>query len=306
MEMMMSFGERIGASWEIMKACFSVLNKEKMLVLYPLISLLATGMIFILFFGFYIITAWGISSAPKWSGGVVVLMLIAFLFMYFCLYLVAIFSNVAIVGCAKMRLDGGDPTFADGFKIAFSRLPMIFGWALLAATVGLILSMIRGQGKIGEILASLLNFAWNVITYFVVPVMVVENVGPVTAIKRSIQIMKKSWGEALILNFGLGMVYGIVVFIFIVLWIITMVMTAFFIPALLVVIAGGILILIVMGSIYTALKGILQAALYKYGTTGVAGYGFKEHHLQNMFQPRGSRGGSSMMGGMMGGGRGGF
>jgi len=288
--MHMGIGQRFSNSWEILKACFSVLNKEKMLVLYPLISMMATGIILMIFFGFYIITSITTSVAPKMTTGLLVITIIGVLIMYFCLYFVSIFSNTAIVGCAKMRLDGKDPKFVDGFKIAFSRLPAIAGWAAVAATVGLLLSLLKGRGKVGNIVYSLLNFAWNVITYFVIPVIVVENVGPFTAIKRSLQILKKTWGEALILNFGIGMIYGIVVFVYALIFVFLVIVTfpISFVLAL-GIIGVGILGLIVLGAIYTALKGILMAALYKYATTGEPGYGFTNNQMENMFAPKQSR-----------------
>lgn len=129
---------------------------------------------------------------------------LTFLF-YFLNYFVIVFFNSALVACAIIRFRGGDPTVADGFRAAGKRLPVIFGWALASATVGLILKMIESRNeKIGAIVSMVLGAGWTIATYFVVPVLVVENVGPVDAVKRSWSVIKKTWGESIGANFGVG------------------------------------------------------------------------------------------------------
>jgi hypothetical protein len=296
---MMDFGSRISNSWEITKSCFRVLGQEKMLVLYPIISMLATGIIMLTFYGVIFWSFLNASKLPEPSTTLYVIMCVLIYLMYFFLYLVSIFSNVAIVGCAKMRLEGKDPVFSDGLKIGFSRLWAIIGWALVAATVGILLNMLRGRGRGTNLAALLIGMAWNVITYFVIPVIAVENVGPFTAISRSMSILRKVWGEALFANFGIGMIMGFVM-LFVILLFVVLFMVALSLKSMIIVIAViavGVLTLIILGAITTALKGILMAALYRYAQTGEVGYGFSEYQLDNMFSTRSRRGG-----GMFGGG----
>src|SRR5436309_12070400 len=99
--------------------------------------------------------------------------LVAFAF-YFCTYFVIIFCNAALISCALLRFNGQNPTLGDGFRAAFARLPQIFAWALVSATVGVLLKLIeQAHEKVGEFVAGLLGTAWSILTYFVVPVMVV-------------------------------------------------------------------------------------------------------------------------------------
>ena len=106
-----------------------------------------------------------------------------------------------------VRLKGGDPNLRDGFSSAMARLPQIFAWALVAATVGLILKAIESRSeRVGSIVASVVGMAWSITTYFVVPVLVVERLGPIAAVKRSASIIRKTWGESLTAHAGIGIV----------------------------------------------------------------------------------------------------
>src|SRR5690606_34767964 len=94
---------------------------------------------------------------------------------YFVNYFVIIFFNSALISCAIIRFKGGNPNLGDGFAAATSRLPQIAGWAAVAATVGVILRIIESRSeRAGEIVAGLMGMAWSIVTYFVVPIIVVE------------------------------------------------------------------------------------------------------------------------------------
>ena len=115
---------------------------------------------------------------------------------------VAIFFNVALIHCALRALAGEEPSIRGGLKAAVALLPQILGWALVATTIGIVLNMITDTlkeylGFLGGLLGGLLEFSWAVITYFVVPVLVTEKVGPITAVKRSASILRAKWGESL-------------------------------------------------------------------------------------------------------------
>jgi hypothetical protein len=104
-----------------------------------------------------------------------------------------------------IRFKGGDPTLVDGFRAAAARLPQIAGWALVAATVWLWLRVIESRSeRVGEIVAGLLGMTWSAVPYFVVPVIVIERTGPVDAFRRPVSILRRTWGEALSANFGVG------------------------------------------------------------------------------------------------------
>ena len=136
-------------------------------------------------------------------------MIVAFLF-YLVQYTVIFFANTALVGAAMIRLQGGDPTLADGFRIASKRLGTIVGYALISATVGVVLRAISERlGFVGRIIIGLVGFAWHVATYLVMPVLAAEDIGPVDAIKRSSSLLKRTWGEQIVGNASIGAVFGL-------------------------------------------------------------------------------------------------
>ena len=115
---------------------------------------------------------------------------------------VAIFFNVALIHCALRAHAGETAPIRGGLAAAVGLLPQILGWAFVATTVGVMLNMITDAlknylGFLGSLLGGLLELSWAVITYFVVPVLVTEKVGPVTAVKRSAAILRSKWGESL-------------------------------------------------------------------------------------------------------------
>ena len=122
---------------------------------------------------------------------------------YFVNYFIIIYFNAALIGAARIRLRGGDPNVWDGFRIANSNLRGIIGWAFISAIVSLIFYAL-------EITTWLLRGAWSVFTYLVIPILVVEGVGPVEAIKRSASLLRRTWGEQLVSRFGFDLMVIIV------------------------------------------------------------------------------------------------
>src|SRR5262249_8241532 len=106
---------------------------------------------------------------------------------------------------ALMRFNGHTPTLGGGLAAAWIRLPQILAWALVSATVGVLLKAVENiHEQVGRFISAILGTAWSIVTYFVVPVLVVEKVGPIEAVKRSVAILKRTWGEALVGHFGIG------------------------------------------------------------------------------------------------------
>jgi hypothetical protein len=126
-------------------------------------------------------------------------------------YFIVVFFNMALIHCSKLYFEGEEVTVNAGIRFSMSRIGVIFSWALFAATVGTILKIIQeNTGIIGKIITGLLGIVWGVTTFFVVPVIAYENLGPVAAFKRSSQMMKAKWGESLGATFSLGLVQMIV------------------------------------------------------------------------------------------------
>ena len=274
---------RIRGGWRLMNESFKVLMLDKELLLFPLISGIASFLVLASFIGG--VWASGLAEQEETLGEATAwLILFAY---YFANYFVIVLFNTALVGCAMIRFRGGDPTFADGLRVARENLGRIAAWALLAATVGTILRIIEERvGFIGKIVIAILGAAWTVATYFVVPVLVVEKLGPVDAAKRSTQIIKKAWGESLVSKAGIGLVVTLLTIGA------TVVVAAGFgflaikAASLTVAIIGALAVIgvIVLGTLIgSALNSIVLCGLYLYATEGKVPQAFAGAGLQHAF-----------------------
>jgi hypothetical protein len=277
---------RLATSWALVKASAAVLASDKELLIFPIVSAIGTLLV-TLTFAVPTFLAGIFDSALTPGGGVPVLGIVfAFLF-YLAQYFVIFFANSALVGAALIRLRGGDPTVGDGFRIAFEHIGAIFGYALISATVGMLLrSVARRGGLFGQIVVSLIGLAWNIGTYLVVPVLVAENVGPLDAVKRSVTYLKRTWGEQITGKVGVGAVFGLLIFALIVLGVLAVVAVSatnslVLVAVVVFVFVSAVLILSLLSS---ALSGIYSAAVYLYAAQGQLSEHFSRELVTDAFR----------------------
>src|SRR5690242_167329 len=186
----MSFFERLSTGWTISMNSFKVLRENKQLIIFPILS--SISLLFIL--GSFVIVAlaaagWHIDAVKE--PGQVGNVLILFLF-YLVNYFVVVFFNMALIHCTHLYFKGEKSTIEDGIKFSVSRIGEIFLWAMFAATVGTILRLVQERlGWLGKIIIGLIGVVWSIATFFVVPVIAYEKLGPIDALKRSTQLMKE-------------------------------------------------------------------------------------------------------------------
>jgi len=277
--------QRLSNSWQLVKESFKVLQADKELMIFPFISAVGVIIVTIAFF-FPMILAGMFESVSK-SGGQVAMFLAVFAF-YIVMYTIIFFANTALVGAAMIRLRGGDPTVSDGLRIAASRFGAILGYALIAATVGMILRAIQSRGGIGRLISGLFGLVWNIATFLVVPVLAIENVGPIDAVKRSVALLKQTWGEQIAGNLGLGAVFGLIfVGLIIVAFPFFYVLVTIQSTALLII--GAIfyvLVFVLLALIHSTLNGIYTAAVYQYAVDGKVSGFFDQSLVQSAFRPK--------------------
>jgi len=271
-------------SWALIKASAGVLRADKELIVFPIIS--AIGVLIVtLTFAFPMMLA-GMFDSLLAGKSRAFGFIVGFAF-YVIQYTVIIFANSALVGAAMIRLRGGDPTVADGFRIAMKHIGSILVYALISATVGTILRWISERGKmVGRIVASILGMGWNLATYLVIPVLVVEGVDPMTAIKRSASLLKQTWGEQIAGNFGIGSISGLLTLVVFFLGIPAIIFAISIQSVVLVAFAVVTLVLVVVfiSLISSALTGIYIAAVYRYAAEGELGGFFSEEMVQEAFR----------------------
>ncbi|NDJ59801.1 MAG: hypothetical protein GYB67_01680 [Chloroflexi bacterium] len=275
-------------SWALVRASFRVLMSDQELVIFPVISsiaLLAVTAVFVLPLA---LTA-GTGGVFTEDGLSIVGVIVLFLY-YTASYTVIIFANSALVGAALIRLRGGDPTISDGFRIAGERFGKILGYALIAATVGTVLQIIRERvGAIGQIVIGLVGMAWNLATYLVIPVLVTEDVGPIEAVKRSAGLLKDTWGSQIVGNFSISGIFflvGLAVTILIGVPLFAIGANANSGAVAAIAVIAIILIWAIIALISSTLQAIYTAALYRYATTGDAGEFFDSELVQSAFRAK--------------------
>ena len=178
-----------------------------------------------------------------------------------------------------IRLDGGSPTLRDGLDIANSRLGAILGYAVIAATVGVILRAIQEPvGFIGRLIVGLIGAGWTVATFMVVPVMATSDRGPIDSIAESAALLKRTWGENLVGQTGLGAAFGLIYFVMTAVAIMLMLLAVQLggaSPALIMALAAVVLLgFLVCFLAHATLTGIYSAVLYRYAVNGSGAPGF--------------------------------
>ena len=259
---------KFSRSWELVKQSFTILRSDKQLMLFPVLSLvscfvvsaaIATGGAFLLLPA----RAAAIAAGERFNASQSPMFLLGMFALYVVNYFVIVFFNVALVGVANSRLMGGTWTFKDGLELAWERKGTILAWALVAATVGVLLRTLEERlGLIGRLIMRIIGIAWTLACYFVVPVLAFEDLTPIDALKRSSKLFRDTWGEKVIGGFSLSMVSLVLM-----LPGIGLPIAAAFLAGINGLMAGLILMVLyflVLSVFMSAVGGIFNAALYRY------------------------------------------
>ena len=276
--------EKFERSWQIMRASWDVLRQDREILVFQLMS----GLALILIMASFAVPIFALGNAETIEriarhNGTVGNLVVAFAF-YFINYFVIVFFNTAIVACATIRMRGGNPTVRDGLSAASACLFEIAGWALVSASVGMLLRAIEERSKlVGRIVAGLLGMAWGMTSYLVIPILVNEKKGPMEAYRESAQLLKKTWGEELIGGFSFGLMFFILA-----LPSFGVLMAGFIAGKVITVILFILVVLyiIMLSVVQAALQGIFQAALYQYVKKGEPPRGFDRGILNEAITPR--------------------
>ena len=266
---------RIGRSFQLVALSYRILMKDKELMVLPLISGTITLLVAVSF-----AFSLGLSPSRVEEGGVGVYL--PLFVMYVIGYTVGIFFQAAVVAGATDRMRGGDPTIGSALAAAYRRLGAIVAWGIAAATVGTIIRAIHDRaGFLGKIVTIVAGAAWSLATFFIVPVLVLEDRSIRESFNRSVNVFRQTWGESLAGGTTLGAA-GICAWLtlFAVSGLVAWITGS---PAALGVLFVGAVVLMVF---FSALQGIYVATLYRYATEGVVPVGFDSALLHEAFKHR--------------------
>jgi hypothetical protein len=202
---------RFERSWDLAYACMGLLREDKSLLIFPLLSSIAM----LLIVASFAVPLYPLVTTMSRQGYMHTLDSLAYvgLFVFYWIqFTIITFFNTALVEVAMDRLDGGNATTADGLRRAWARFPAIVAYAAIAASVGTVLRLIGERfGFIGKIVIGMIGLVWTVATALVVPVLAAEDVGPLEAVQRSVELIKKSWGEEVIGSTGIALAFFVVI-----------------------------------------------------------------------------------------------
>lgn len=281
---------RFQRSLALIRASWSVLKSDRSLALFPVYSALVS----IAVIGVLGLVGWVTKGSEVTASGgtqysanaaTIVIGVVAYVSLAF----VQTYFLAGLVASANMVLTGRSTTVGSGLSVASSRAGRLLPWAIVSATVSWILqSLEQRAGILGRIVVSLLGAAWSVLTFLTVPIIVFEDVGPVTALKRSGTLLKQTWGENIYAQIGLGFVMIIPILVAVGIGALGVASGTAVVAVPLIAVA--VLIILVASVVMSALSGIYRTALYRYAIDGQVPNSFGTADLEHAFGPKQGRG----------------
>ena len=261
------------------KSCVEVLKKDKELILFPIMAAISVLILAFIFWsmGLIDIQEQGNNENASFAEFVPEIILI------FTANFFIVFFNSALISGALHRLRGGDPNVGSAMNHAIKHIHHIFIWSIIVTIVAILIAAIKGDRRQGgfmrQLFGSMLQAGWTMMTFFVVPIIVAENMTPISAIKKSSGMFKQTWGDQVTANFGFGIIQilaivasGAIGWVF-----------GLLNPTL--GIGVGILLAALSVSITYTLEGIYKAALYEFAL-GEKPLEFKQEDLKTAYSAK--------------------
>jgi len=273
-------------SLALAKASWAVLLAEKEMLGYTALSAVLTAIAIAALAIPGILLMLAQQGAERAGGSSTSPMGIVLLFIfYLVISFITLFFNTALIGAALQRLRGEDTNFSQGMQVAINNIGNIFVFALISATVGVVLAVIEEKFQVvGQIVGGILGGAWGIVTFLVIPVMVAEGTSPFAAIKRSAQLLRKTWGEQIIGSGGIGFVLFLLSFFG--LLPIVLAALADSVAALVAAVVIAVIYWAILFLVGSALSGIFRAAVYLYAQTGETPSQFDAGLLREAFRQK--------------------
>ena len=216
----MGFFAAIGRGWKLSKLSFSVVKADPEILVYVLLmgvmslaTLSAMNAPFILQMDWAVMLGIDATTNEEVVVGLTNAGMAWYFSFYMLLSIIVVFWNSAIVANSHMRLSGGDPTFVYGVSKAFSKIHLIVIWGMISGTVGLVLKLIRntnarevknpGLQILFMILTWMFEVAWWIMTFFMIPLMVIEGRSIRDSMREGKEMMMKTFGTNIASGLGI-------------------------------------------------------------------------------------------------------
>ncbi len=278
---------RIATGWALTKQSWAVLKNDRSLVIFPILSAVFAGIAVVVIMVPAVFADAIVQGGTDNQDGVV--FAIGGVVVIYVSTFFAIFFNVALAACAARSLRGEDTKVGEGISAAMRQLGPILGWTLVAGTVGVILRVLENRlPLLGQIATVIAGAAWSVATFFVIPVIALEGMGPFASLKRSVQVVRAKWGEGATGQAAISAATGLIVvaIVFGVGGIASALVAVNLTPVAFAVGVVAVAAVIVVAVVSSALSSIFRVATYHYAATGQMPTGFDPQLVESAFRAR--------------------
>ncbi|MFT4945934.1 MAG: hypothetical protein ACI8TL_000162 [Natronomonas sp.] len=267
----MGIFRRVKVGFGMARRSGRVLRAHPKLLLFPLIGGISGLAFLATLFG----SLYAADSFSQTPGAVVY---VALFLAYMVETFVASFFTAALVAATRTVFEGGSPSIRAALATAWERKLPILIWAIIAATVGVVIRMIESQDNfVAQIIAGIFAVAWSVMTYFVVPVIIFRDPSPGEMLKESGRTFKETWGESLGAMGAIDLVTVLLAITGVALGAVTFVVTAGLgaVQLLATLLVGGAAVIFAL-LVGKTLSGVAKTALYVYTTENTAPEHFED------------------------------
>lgn len=269
----MGFFDALQRGWGITVSSLKVVSSDPELLALPIVSGLI--FLFILFSLFFPILFFNNTSNTY----VIIAVAVAYFVSFFLLY----FTQAMTIEIARIRFSGKNPKLVDGFNAAMKHLSKIVALAAIGAAIAILVRLIRnrrdGNNFLAGIIASLIGASWTIVSYFSLPVILYEEKGVFDSFKRSVELVKNSWGTDVSAQLSL-----LVLYIPAILFFILAILFAGILPLFLVFIVLALIAFVAALLLQSVVKGIISEALYIYASTGKVPQQFDSNTVKGFYK----------------------
>ena len=265
------FVDRLRTGWTLTRDSFGVIRDHPELLVFPLLTGVSSVVFFVLFFVPLVL-------AEVVGGGLVYVVLFS---LYFTTTFLSTYFSAALCHAANETFHGREPDLRESTRAVSGSLGPIVVWSVISATVSIVFRVLENSDNpLATALRSLFAVGWAILTFFIVPVLVFEDVTATSMFERSGEVFRNTWGETLGAGFGItAIVAGIGILL---------VGGAVVVSGPLAAAApGGGVVLVALALVFTYLLsqtiwGVAKTALYVYAVEGATPGQFENFDFETL------------------------